>query len=395
MMRTYVLTLLLTAATLQPALAQPGPLYLKADGREYKVEGRSIWAGSGLEWEEVATFPQPTIPLLAAYRPDVAAHAGSTYQEGTWADAVHDVESEIGTAAVHEGKIWVGFQFYEGEGFEGIGGLGFFDLGTRQVGVLRHPALVDCSADTLLVTEAAVHVKTTAFYELSQGVCNGAVTLDRTTLAAQAVVPPGTSTWWNQDGSENAAAFYNQSLPDILRDGRFVPLEVEALSEAALERVAEVGAEAFMQEWAAMEREARHRAEAEAAVVIDKTIELFAGAEQQRIEDEETGLDFWTGWHYVGHDPCAGEGFAPFSVGSYWQKRRIYPEAFPAEEAGTEVPYSRVRKGVIWSEETAHYTLRVVLEDYTLTESTCEGTATPVPFFTYARLRIQHLELNP
>lgn len=134
----------------------------------------------------------------------------------------YEVESEIGTAVVAEGRLWFGMSFYGGEGNDGMGGVGFFDPKLNRLGMLRHPALVDCSARAVQVTPLEIVVLTYSQGELSSGICNGLVRIDRKNLASSIHIPAGNiQTVWDKDGEltdkeEVVRAQYENAGSDLI-----------------------------------------------------------------------------------------------------------------------------------------------------------------------------------
>lgn len=93
-------------------------------------------------------------------------------------------ESGIGPVLRDGDKIWFAIDFYSGEGSVGIGGIGFVDMKTMRMGLLRHPALTDCAADGIRVDPKEIVVNTYYFGEGVFGTCHGRVVIDRASLRA-------------------------------------------------------------------------------------------------------------------------------------------------------------------------------------------------------------------
>ncbi|MGH7456817.1 MAG: hypothetical protein ACRENG_36040, partial [bacterium] len=139
-------------------------------------------------------------------------------------------------------------------GQQGYGGIGFYDLTTGDLGILRHPALVNHTVRDLMVTEEMIFVATIAEYELSREVGNGLVMIDRKTLQVSALVPPGTPVIWHKDGGENAALYYDKSIPEILADRRFIAKRIEDWDIIELDMALNLGLEGYMIRAAEQER---------------------------------------------------------------------------------------------------------------------------------------------
>jgi rhodanese-related sulfurtransferase len=203
----------------------------------------------------LAHFPLPTIDLLLQYRPRLVEQYGYDEDNGAFRNEIGKIESTISAATLAGNKIWIGFSFYQGRGHQGYGGIGFYDLATDALGVLRHPALVNHSVRDLMVTEEMIFVATIAEYELSREVGNGLVMIDRKTLQVRALVPPGTPVIWHKDGSGNAALYYDKSIPEILADRRFISKQVEGWEPVELGAALNLGLEGYMIQEAEQERQ--------------------------------------------------------------------------------------------------------------------------------------------
>jgi rhodanese-related sulfurtransferase len=208
----------------------------------------------------LAHFPTPNVELLLRYRPRLVEQYGYDEDNEDFRSEIGRVESIISAAAYAGGKIWVGFSFYQGRGQQGYGGIGFYDLATGGLGVLRHPALVNHSVRDLLVTDEMIFVATIDEFELSREVGNGLVIIGRKNLQVSALVPPGTPVLWHKDGGENAALFYDKPIPEILEDGRFIYKQVEGWNPMELGTALSLGLEGYMIQTAEQEgqRESGH-----------------------------------------------------------------------------------------------------------------------------------------
>jgi rhodanese-related sulfurtransferase len=202
----------------------------------------------------LAQFPEPTLDLLLQYRPQIVNHFGYDEDNAEFRSRLGGIESIVSTTALANNKIWAGFSFYESEGAQGYGGIGFYDLAAGDIGVLRHPALVNHSVRDLMVTDEMIYAATIDEFELSREAGNGLVMIDRKTLNVRALVPPGASVVWHKDGGESVALFYDKSIPEILTDRRFVPKNVEGWDPNELITALNLGLERYMIEAAERER---------------------------------------------------------------------------------------------------------------------------------------------
>jgi hypothetical protein len=194
----------------------------------------------------LAHFPRPSVELLLQYRPQILEHFGYDEDNEEFRSGLGEIESAISAATLANHKIWVGFSFYESERNKGYGGIGFYDLQTGAIGVLRHPALVNHSVRDLMITDEMIYAATLDEFELSRETGNGLVMIDRKTLEVRALAPPGTSVVWHKDGGENAALFYDKSIAAILVDRRFVSKKVEGWNPNDFIAALNLGLERYM-----------------------------------------------------------------------------------------------------------------------------------------------------
>jgi len=219
-----------------------------------KLDKYEILSDSLGDVRALAHFPGPSVELLLQYRPQIIGHFGYDEDNEEFRSGLGEIESVISAATLANNKIWVGFSFYEGEGNEGYGGIGFYDLQTGEIGVLRHPALVNHSVRELMITDEMIYVATIDEFELSREIGNGLVIIDRKTLQVSALAPPGTSVVWHKDGGENAALFYDKSIAEILADRRFVSKKVEGWNPNDFITALNLGLERYMIQMAEQER---------------------------------------------------------------------------------------------------------------------------------------------
>jgi len=221
---------------------------------EIKLDKYEILSDSLGDARTLAHFPRPSVELLLQYRPQIIAQFGYDDDNEEFRNGLGEIESVISAATLANNKIWVGFSFYEGEGNEGYGGIGFYDLQTAEIGVLRHPALVNHSVRDLMITDEMIYAATIDEFELSRETGNGLVMIDRKTLQVSAMAPPGTSVVWHKDGGENAALFYDKAISEILKDRRFVSKKVEGWNPNDFITALNLGLERYMIQMAEQER---------------------------------------------------------------------------------------------------------------------------------------------
>jgi hypothetical protein len=209
---------------------------------EKKDEGKTI---------ELARLQPPSVDTLLRHRPQIREKYNLDQKKYPYSDVIEGIESKISTAVVSGNKIWFGFSFYEGEFFEGLGGLGFYDTKSKKLGILRHPALVDCSITSLSVSREKIYAATRGFHEASETVCNGLVVIERRGLNAESYVPRGgryVKVFSEAEpGSRDVAGAYNKPLSELLKNiPRFTAKSSPPWTENQTKKVAALGPDRFM-----------------------------------------------------------------------------------------------------------------------------------------------------
>lgn len=64
-----------------------------------------------------------------------------------------DLSVDIGPVTDDGDRIWFGLTFYDGEGFDGVGGFGWFDPSTREAELLYPPEMADYSVSAISIEE--------------------------------------------------------------------------------------------------------------------------------------------------------------------------------------------------------------------------------------------------
>lgn len=145
---------------------------LRVNKFTYEISAHEI-KRVGLDGDSTTVqLPYATNAVLRYFRPGMEKEFSYT------------VDTGIGPVFLEGNRIWFGLDFYSGEGSAGIGGVGFFDMKTLRIGLLRHPALVDCAISDIAVNTNEIIVDTYYFGEYAQGPCSGRVVIDRNSLAA-------------------------------------------------------------------------------------------------------------------------------------------------------------------------------------------------------------------
>ena len=287
------------------------PLYSQDQPESYSVtvakdsfivSGYRVLTKTVNQWEIVNNFTVPTVSLLLKYRPHVRSHFGFDEEKDRFIDVVEDVSSTISAVCEADGRVWVGFGFYEGEGWEGYGGIGFYDPMTNTIGVLRHPALIDYSVKSMVVTDTMLYIQTAGHYELSSSVGNGLVIINRKTLFATAIIPPGTSTLWDKDDPASADSFYNKSIPEIINDRRFTENNVAQYPAPIVASFETIGLDSLMVRTAFEERTMRERAVSSAKLLRKDMLTLPGQDGGLMVRGGQIGVELWGGSFFM-RDP--------------------------------------------------------------------------------------------
>jgi len=108
-------------------------------------------------FESMSPFEPRTLPpeLLAAPLPqstyaDFARARPARVRDGYIKDGTN-IEEVIGPYQIVGDKIWVGKNFYDGEGTTGVGAIGYYDRSARKYTFLRISEVLDWSVTNLLV----------------------------------------------------------------------------------------------------------------------------------------------------------------------------------------------------------------------------------------------------
>ncbi len=377
-------------------------ILIRVGEETFKLKGYNISHIANGKTISLANFARPTVSMLLEYRPYVKKHF-SYNEKFSFFDIVEDVESEISTAFVAENKIWVGFSFYEGEGWEGYGGIGFYDLESNRIGVLRHPALMDCSVKSLMVKDKKIYILTIGNYELSSTVCNGLVIIDMTNLETKAFIPPGNSLLWDKDeGYGSAAEYYDRPISEIIKDRRFVPKSIKSWSKQKRSEILKVGLEHYMIEQAEREKAKRNRALSEAIILRDEIVKLTFNEKGNKVESKSVdGVSFWGNFkklkQIIPGSPerfCTISGIycASFGFRLIENNKIKIPLIYPPNVIPKGVNmWINAEKGERWQQETTKYFYTVVLEDFEVENATCTGIdiSNLEPVFDSITFRVQ------
>jgi len=357
--------------------------HLKVNGNLYKLQHYGVFKKNGNPWQKTASFARPTVCLLETYRPEVRRHFYLDEEKDLLFNAVEDVVSTIVTSIQADNKIWVGFSFYEGEGWEGYGGIGFFDTSTREMGVLRHPALVNCSVQSLKVTKDKIYVATIANYELSSGVCNGLVVIDLMTSEAKTLKPPGPSLLKHKDGGENVLQYYDKPIVEMISDPRFVESDVENFTSEVRDQIQQMSLEQFMIEEYKREKQKREQAVANARLVKNETVMVDSSSNWYGIKEARDRLFMEI-------------TKSPYLHKKYFLNISISDKFFFYSDSSFVTDRRKVLavRGSSFEYQTTKHLFKIVLEDFETSTIFNQHTKKKMQLFLWAKLNVKVYEIR-
>lgn len=95
--------------------------------------------------EELRLTDTTFIPLDL---PDVEQYRRARPEHAEWVPSP-EIDVDIGPVTEHDGRVWFGLTFYDGEGMSGVGGLGWFDPDSREAGMIYPDSLADWSLSAI------------------------------------------------------------------------------------------------------------------------------------------------------------------------------------------------------------------------------------------------------
>lgn len=93
---------------------------------------------------------QSTLEELGTYRP--------IFRKYPKAIDSYRMNESIEAFPARGDRVWFGKSFYDGEGYTGVGSLGYFDIGRRSYELIRIPEIADWSASAILIEGESIWV---------------------------------------------------------------------------------------------------------------------------------------------------------------------------------------------------------------------------------------------
>jgi hypothetical protein len=174
------LTASLFHTAIEPSFAERTAYRLNLPDAAYAVEDCSVYRLSGGKSELVATFPHPIDEIRNSHSPLNIFHQTRR---------IYDCS--LSTAIVNGDTIWFAL---DGNDWDKslLGGIGFFNTATGQIGSAHPPALVPCSIDELRISSRTLYATTYHQGDIGRGYCSGiiSINLDNGAIASYAQTEP-------------------------------------------------------------------------------------------------------------------------------------------------------------------------------------------------------------
>jgi len=267
----------------------------------YRTKDYSIEKQIDGDWITEATYIDPTFSLLKKYQ-DMIPREGfhkRWYERTDLFDVTTAIEMNLQAPQIHNNKIWFGIGYYDGEGWRGYGGIGFYDPDTQEFGILRHPSLVGCSVREIYFSADRIYISTYAQYEGSRSICNGVVELNLLSFKSKSWLPTNIEDDLYKYADEwfKYQKYYDKSIREIIEDERFIrmPADVD-FDPAEISNLRKCGLETYMLNQFHNEMQARRHAIENQIIVIDTTITIDESHQTIHIRNsrEDTGIQLLT-----------------------------------------------------------------------------------------------------
>jgi hypothetical protein len=401
----FIVALILDCASLAWAFPQENfPQYPFVSGSDTLIAcGECIFLKTANGPQIVAQFTVPTLSMLLSYRPGIRDNYGYDTTRYKLMDMVESVTTEISSACLFDGRIWVGLGFYEGEGSDGFGGIGFYDLQTGELGVLRHPALLDYSTTAIKVSKDTIYAATRGQYEGATSVGNGLVAISRRTLLATARVPKGSHTIWDKDGEERepVAPKYDRPIEQLIADSHFIRSEIANWPREVRDTIRFMGADQFMVHTLAHERWVRQASLSRATTLFDEVIRA-SGPEHYigEIVGKSAVVLSTPGYDEV-KQQCGRDGFACFTIqrwgGLYlpeFEELQIRPPNVIPESMQYRYHWITAKVGDSWSYESSNSTQKITIDSLVVKTANCNPGMSPLDYFESVAIHVKFLKLK-
>lgn len=80
-------------------------------------------------------------------------------------EEAYEIEQKVSACTEYSGYVWFGIEFYEGEGVDGVGGVGRYNPKTRKMEIRRPELLRDSSINQIAYAANSLWIGTTGYYE--------------------------------------------------------------------------------------------------------------------------------------------------------------------------------------------------------------------------------------
>ena len=142
----------------QVRISRPLWKYVLDRNNEYDLRGIALQEGNSYR---AYALPRTTPIELAQHRPQVVARYPRYLEtnDQSW------VLEWMGASVLRTNRLWFGKSFYDGEGYNGVGSFGYFDIDQRSYSLTTIPEIADWSTSAIFVDEGLVWIGLTHYTE--------------------------------------------------------------------------------------------------------------------------------------------------------------------------------------------------------------------------------------
>ena len=142
----------------QVRISPPLWKYVLDRNNEYDLRGIALQEGNSYR---AYALPRTTPIELAQHRPQVVARYPRYLEtnDQSW------VLEWMAASVLRTNRLWFGKSFYDGEGYNGVGSFGYFDIDQRSYSLTTIPEIADWSTSAIFVDEGLVWIGLTHYTE--------------------------------------------------------------------------------------------------------------------------------------------------------------------------------------------------------------------------------------
>jgi hypothetical protein len=141
------------------AFAAGNQFYLEHSKDDFGMRSHGITETSpGAKQPKFYPLPQSTVQEYIRLRPEDA-------RLNPVGPANYDRQEVIGPSQMEDGRIWIGNNYYDGEGARGVGAFGYFDIAARRYTLFSPPEVARYEISAILVQPEEVWLALDRFGE--------------------------------------------------------------------------------------------------------------------------------------------------------------------------------------------------------------------------------------